>query len=52
MIEVVPPALEGDDLLRPEHPQHVDLLADLAAPLVEILVKGFVFGVVPTDGDA
>ena len=52
MGNVVPLAVEVDHLLRPQGPQHRDLLGAPASPGMEVLVQGFVLDLVPAHTNA
>ena len=52
MGDVVPAAVEVDDLLGPQSPQHRELFLTAFAAVVKILVQGLVFHGVPADAHA
>ncbi len=51
-VEVVPLALERDELLGPEEPEHLDLLLDSGAAVREFLVECLVLHPVSSDSHA
>ncbi len=44
--------MEVHDFLRPQRPQHLDLLGATAAPIVEVLAQSLELHLVPADSDA
>src|SRR5262249_50384260 len=52
MGNVMPVAVEVNDLLRPQGPQHSNLLGAPASSGVEVLVQGFIFDLVPAHANA
>ena len=52
MRNVMPLAVEVNDLLRPQGPQHSNLLGTPASPGVEVLIQGFIFDLVPAHANA
>jgi hypothetical protein len=52
MGNVMPLAMEVNDRLRPQGPQHGNLLGAPASPGVEVLVQGFIFDLVPAHANA